>query len=70
MENVNVWADAFGVWHASVPLSGSRHRDAMRARKLIVDAIAERSGPSFDPSRVRVTRESITGHGTVKYREV
>ena len=68
--NPKVWADGFGVWHASVPLSGSRHKDALAARRKIVGALEERYAPNFDPRRVHVTRERITGHGTVIYKEV
>lgn len=67
--NPKVWADGFGIWHASVPLSGSRQKDALAARSAIVTALAEREGPRFDPSRVHVTLERITGHGTVVYVE-
>lgn len=68
--NPNVWADGFGVWHASVPLTGSPHADALHARRLIIAELVQREGPNFDPSRVHVTREAVTNHGTVKYKEV
>lgn len=69
-QNTKVWADGFGVWHASVPLSGSRQRDANLARKMIRDELAERHSPNFDPQVVGVTRVSVTNHGTAVYREV
>lgn len=64
------WADGFGVWHASVPLSGSTQKDALAARRLILAALKEREGQGFSPKRVRVTREHVSNHGTVTYREV
>jgi len=67
--NPKVWADGFGRWHASVPITGSRQRDAMAARKLITAAIDER-GERHPDWRVRVTREHVTNHGTVVYGEV
>ena len=66
---VTTWADGFGRWHASVPLSGSRHRDAMTARKAIVAELEERHAPNFDPTTVHVTRERVTNHGTIIYQE-
>lgn len=68
-ENTNVWADGFGRWHASVPLSGDARKDAREARRLIVAALAERYAPIFDPTTVHVSREHITNHGTAKYIE-
>lgn len=68
-ENVMTWADAFGVWYASVPLSGSRAKDAAQARKLIRAELEERYAPNYDPSTLHVTRDRITNHGTVIYRE-
>ena len=67
--NLKVWADGLGVWHASVPLSGNRHKDALAARRLIIEALEERYAPNFNASSVSVTRERITGHGTAVYRE-
>jgi hypothetical protein len=69
VENTRTWADGFGRWHASVPLTDRPHADALRARKLIIDALTEREGPGFDPRRVHVTRERVTNHGTVVYQE-
>jgi hypothetical protein len=66
--NVKTWADGFGVWHASVPLSGSASRDAMRARRQIRAELDAR-GVS-EHYRLRVTRERVTNHGTAVYREV
>lgn len=68
--NPTTWADGFGVWHASVPMSGSRRRDAMAARKAIMAELEERYAPNYDPSTLHVTREHVTNHGTVIYREV
>lgn len=69
MENVTTWADGFGVWHASVPLTDGRQRDAMTARKAIQAELEERYAPNYDPSTLHVTREHVTNHGTVHYRE-
>lgn len=73
MANVTTWADGFGRWHASVPISGSPQRDAMAARKAILAELKLRYDAwnrPFDPSTLRVTRERITNHGTVIYQEV
>lgn len=68
MENVNTWADSFGRWHASVPLSNSRTESA-QARRLIKAELSARMG-SYDPSTLHVKRERVTNHGTVVYGEV
>ena len=68
MNKVTTWADGFGIWHASVPLSGSRHKDALTARKAIRDELTAR-GVSLDYA-LKVTRERVTFHGTAHYREV
>lgn len=68
--NPDTWADGFGRWHASVPMTGSRQRDAMKARALILAELSERYAPNYDPSTLRVTRERITNHGTAIYGEV
>lgn len=67
---VTTWADGFGVWHASVPLTGSPQRDAAVARKALREELAARESRFFDPKRVGVTREYVTNHGTAIYREV
>jgi len=68
--NVKVWADGFGVWHASVPLDGSPATQAATARRLIRTALEERYAPNYDPRTLHVTRERTTNHGTAIYREV
>lgn len=68
--NPKVWADGYGKWHASVPISGSPQRDAHAARKLIRAELEERYAPNYDPSTLHVTRERVTNHGTVIYGEV
>lgn len=68
MENANVWADSFGRWHASVPISDSRNRDAHTARKAIRDALDER-GERHPDYPIRLVRENVTNHGTVIYGE-
>ena len=70
MNRIETWVDWLGVWRASVPLSGSSHRDAMRARAAIKAELSERYAPNYDPSTLHVTRERVTNHGTVIYREV
>jgi hypothetical protein len=65
--NPTVWADGFGKWHASVPITTPRAQAAL-ARKLIR---AEMDARDVSPQYVlRVTRERITNHGTVIYGEV
>lgn len=67
---MTVWHNWLGIWHASVPLTGSRHRDARLARQLISAALAEKYDLASDDVRsVHVTRAWITDHGTVVYRE-
>jgi hypothetical protein len=66
----NTWADGFGRWHASVPLTANALADANRARALIIAELTEREGPHFDPSTVHVTRTAVTGHATATYSEV
>ena len=70
MENVKTWADGFGRWHASVPLTDSRQADAHKARKMIQAELEERYAPNYDPSTLHVTRERITAHGAAIYGEV
>lgn len=67
---VQTWADGFGRWHASVPLTNSRQRDAMAARKAIDAELEERLAPHYDPRALHVTRERVTEHGTAIYGEV
>jgi len=67
--NTNCWADGFGRWHASVPLTDSRSKDSRKARALIQEALTEREGPNFDPDSVHVRRERATANGAVVYRE-
>ena len=68
MRKVSTWADSLGIWHASVPLSGSRHKDAMTARKAIRDELDARDvSPAY---ALKVTCKHITNHGTAIYREV
>lgn len=66
---VTTWADGFGIWHASVPLSGSRHKDALTARRAIIAELEQREAP-YRAVRLQVTRERVTNHGTVVYQEV
>jgi len=67
--NPNVWADGFGSWHASVPLTASPARDAHAARALIKAELQARAPRNSIPPRFRITRELVTGHGTVIYGE-
>lgn len=63
--NPNVWADGFGNWHASVPMTDARTQ-ARDARRLIAAELRERGEST---ARLRVARERVTGHGTVIYAE-
>lgn len=67
--NVRTWADGFGRWHASVPVTGNPLADATTARNLIIAELAQREGPNFAPSAVHVTRTKVTNHGTATYSE-
>lgn len=69
MENVTTWADGYGVWHASVPLTDSPMRNALAARKAIHTELEARYAPQYDPSTLHVSRERVTNHGTVIYVE-
>ena len=58
---VRTWADAFGVWHASVPTTHCR--PAMAARRVILEELDARQGEPVDRARFRVRRvESSPGH--------
>lgn len=63
-ENVNVWADGFGVWHASVPKGPSA---AHIARKLIKDELQARGELRFGYV-LYLVRENEE-NGVVTYRE-
>lgn len=39
------------------------------ARAAIMEELAQRNGPNFDPRSVHITRTAVTNHGTVKYSE-
>ena len=67
MSRVTVWADWLGVWRASVPLSQSRHADAMVARRAIQAELSVWYAPNYDPRTLHVTRERVTNHGTAIY---
>lgn len=65
--NVTTWADGYGNWHASVPLSDPttetrQARAAIRAELRARDAI----GNGY---RLKIRRECVTNHGTAIYRE-
>jgi len=62
------WADGLGVWHASVPMSGSRRKDAREARRAIRSELSAR-GVSLE-YRLNVKRTHVTLHGTAQYVEV
>ena len=69
------WADALGIWHARVETVGvgSDRTAAAMARAEVLTALAEREGPNFAPSSVRLELTQRTGeHGTLThyYREV
>lgn len=64
MSDITTWADGFGIWHATVPLTGD---SAKVARRAILDELRQRG--SVSASRVKVEREHVTNHGTVHYRE-
>lgn len=63
------WADGFGRWHAAVPFTGSRARDAAAARRLIMAELVERAPRNAPAPVFRITRERVTNHGTVVYGE-
>lgn len=67
--DVHTWADSYGVWHALVPLTGYRARDAHAARTAIIAELTEREGPRFDPSTVHVRRTEVLT-ATAHYTEV
>lgn len=69
----SVWADGFGRWHASVPLTGNPRQECAAARALIRAELVARHATPADPDgrgiRFSVTRECVTNHGTVIYGE-
>lgn len=67
MNKVTTWADGYGVWHVSVPITDNRRKDAMTARRAIREELDARGvSPHY---HLAVIRERITNHGTVIYRE-
>jgi hypothetical protein len=69
MAEIITWADGYGVWHVSVPVSDDSESAAWDAIFL---ELAERSHPSrmaFAAKHMTVTSERITNHGTRVYRE-
>lgn len=63
--NPTTWADGFGNWHASVPLSDPI-TEARQARAAIrAEMKAREKG-----YRLPVQRERVTGHGTAVYGEL
>jgi len=66
---IQTWADGFGRWHASVPLSGSRAKDAAVARRAIQAELTERYAPNYDRGTLHITRWNVTAHGTAHYGE-
>lgn len=85
MREPTVYADGYGVWHASVPigtvrLDGGKEagralaRAGRTARRLILDALIDREPPSFDPRSVRIRRTFVADVGkdgyVVHYKEV
>ena len=82
MTSVNVWADGFGLWHASVPIKPDSTPNSLwrEARSAIVDAITEReqrAGDTWSDARMRVSQtlhvpkrpEHVTNHGTIIFCE-
>ena len=65
--NETTWVDGYGLWHASVPITtpGRQAAAARRAIRAELDARGDRH-PDYP---LRVTRERVTNHGTVIYRE-
>jgi hypothetical protein len=70
MSGITTWADGFGTWHASVPLTGHPVREAWQARQAIIAELTARESRTFNPRDIRVTREHVTNHGTAVYVEV
>jgi hypothetical protein len=83
-EKIETWADAFGTWHASVPLApldlimsdpdAAEDQQASMARDAIIAELALRgaapSSVTFARAVMTVERERVTSHGTAIYREV
>jgi hypothetical protein len=70
MGAIVTWADGYGRWHASVPLSDSQNADARRARVAILAELEQRSGRHWDPGAVHITRYAVDyTANTAKYRE-
>jgi len=69
VSEISTWADGFGVWHARVPVTDSRYRDALTAQAAIAEELAQREGPNFDRGMVLV--EHVSGDSaTTVYREI
>ena len=70
MESIKTWADGFGTWHASVPITGDDAHDAATAHAAIVNELTQRQGPlPVDYTRMRVVRTELTDFGTAQYKE-
>jgi hypothetical protein len=54
VNRIITWADAFGIWHASVPTSPSERRDARRA---IMAELLERAPRDTRASDISLTVE-------------
>lgn len=67
--NPKVWADGYGVWHASVPIS-TPQRQARDARRLIWAELEARGVHANYRQQFRVTRDTPGTPGRVVYKEV
>ena len=64
--NETTWADGYGQWHASVPITTPARQAAAARRAIRAELAARGTDPAYP---LRVTRERVTNHGTVIYRE-
>lgn len=63
---VHTWADSYGTWHASVPLTDD---SAEVARNAIIAELRQRWDAPNTLTRMTVERERVTDQGTVVYAE-
>lgn len=69
MPEITTWADGYGVWHASVPVSDDSESVAWDAIFLELAERANETSVTFAAKYMTVTSEHITNHGTRVYRE-
>lgn len=66
MSDIHTWADGYGLWHASVPMTP----DAAKVAKRAIVAELRQRDAHVSAARVKIRLEHHTLHGTVHYVEI